>query len=671
MLNFLFQGLFDLLSGVVERFFDLIMEAFAIGSGDFEAMFPVLTDIRSAFVAVGWSMLVLLFVISAMRSIVSPDSQRAEHPIYLVGRAFVSGLVLLSCDYLASLFLDYGSQINEAFSMIDPNGGVATGPGRLMLDAISTVGSIGLGTYTGGVTIVLQLVLLCILFYEIAKYVLECLTRYVTLCIGGYLSPLLAPMLVSRSTSSLFTSYLSFMGGHMILVWLSTVFMKLIVSGFRSFAGAPGLPFFFKYFVLLAVVKLAQQVDNILFRIGFKTVRQSGIGIAGSLAVAAGAIAATPFGKAVGGAVKTGMGGMQKVGRSVRGATGEKLDTLSGGRLSAASETIRSYAESAGGKAGDFIARYNPPDDPAKRNGAGARPDPRSGAAERESANESMRRAMEDEEARRDDIPIPGDEDAPASPPVGEPLNGSPAGEMLPDPEPLLTPESAADYAETTIPQALEGVPVEPKEGTNQVRVESLPSETRQTLETGIRQYASLVSQQQMTCSEVSQAHTGFTLSETGYWSYTNPADPGSVTIRGNLDSHELLSPAALEERSGASLGTAKEFFRMAEAPGTPPQLQTCYQSLGNAELANVSRMECIRSGHFERAEGYQRQAQSNVSKAARALSECPPDARIDARTYGLSVGNGMGAYQSRSDPSFAVKTRISSPKAPGSSRQK
>ena len=53
MLNFLFQGLFDLLSGVVERFFDLIMEAFAIGSGDFEAMFPVLTDIRSAFVAVG------------------------------------------------------------------------------------------------------------------------------------------------------------------------------------------------------------------------------------------------------------------------------------------------------------------------------------------------------------------------------------------------------------------------------------------------------------------------------------------------------------------------------------------------------------------------------------------------------------------------------------------
>ena len=81
MLNFLFQGLFELLAGAVEAVLDMMIDAFSVDLHGFTNVFPIMSTFLDIFSAIGWSFLILLMVLSVMRSILDPNSQQAEHPL--------------------------------------------------------------------------------------------------------------------------------------------------------------------------------------------------------------------------------------------------------------------------------------------------------------------------------------------------------------------------------------------------------------------------------------------------------------------------------------------------------------------------------------------------------------------------------------------------------------
>lgn len=678
MLNFLFQGLFELLAGAVEAVLDMMIEAFSVDLHGFTNVFPIMSTFLDIFSAIGWSFLILLMVLSVMRSILDPNSQQAEHPLSILGRTILAGGVLACSGQITEMFLTWGNKIYEVFNGVDPSVVAGTTFGHQVKNVFSVGASAAIGATTGGVTLVIQLVLLSVLFVEIVKFLLEALTRYVTLCFGTFIAPLVAPTIISKATSGIFTSYLSFVFGQTVLLWMSTVFMKIIVSGFYAFGNDTGAWFFFKYFLLLGVVKLAQQADNILVKLGFKTVRQSGVGLLGTLG-----------GAAMLASRSMGMGSMLKnslAGKGVGKALNKGKEALS---------TARGPRSGAGGRPGEMIPKFRPQGGASEAagfaGGAGAaagaaakvaRPSPeavaRAGLMEKQAKAQSERTAQEDVKKGLDDkSKKPETDQNETSEKLGEVQTASPVGGngqpivegalqddgTDPDVGSMTGREVADHFATDVMPDNLSGDPAlapratggDGRTATPNVQASSLQPRSSAALETGIRSYASLVSKGEMTCSEVARANTGFTLSESGHWTYTNPNVEGAPTIHGHLDSHEMLPAEELSSRISSCQAQSAEFTQLAAAPELSPALQSCYSSLASAEAANAQQMQCIQAHDYRGASEARSNAHQSVREAGKYYQSCSPQERVTLSQYGLTGGGTGCTYSSHGDTSFRV----------------
>lgn len=236
-----------------------------------------------------------------------------------------------------------------------------------------------------------------------------------------------------------------------------------------------------------------------------------------------------------------------------------------------------------------------------------------------------------------------------------------------------MTPaEVAQAYAAQEVPAALKDDPMlmpqaEEKKGkARRVQADDLQPGSKAALETGIRQYSSLVSSGEMTCRNVSNSHTGFTLSEDGHWTYTNPEVQGAPVVHGNIDPHEMLPAAVLSERISASSEVMERFSSFANDPAVSPALQDCYRGLATAEQANVQRMEAIQQGNFDAAKAFQSRTEAGVGAAAKAYQQCGPTERAALLKYGMTGGGRQCVYQSGADPTFAASAPLRSGRKTG-----
>ena len=242
----------------------------------FVGAFPVLSDIFSALTVIGWSVLGFILIFFVYKSMLTPNSQNAEHPFYLLCRAVLAGGILSFSGFIKDVFMNFGSEIYEALSAID----ISSGPSKTIGEAIvgpfleggAVSGVMQTAGLLSGVSSLFLLIMLVAISWQIIKFMFELLERYVTFCFSGYLMPLVAPTIVSKSTSGIFVAYLSFAVAQMLLMWLSVIFMKIIIAGFMSM-GTTGSPSWFLHcFLLYSMTVLAQKADNILVRIGFRNV---------------------------------------------------------------------------------------------------------------------------------------------------------------------------------------------------------------------------------------------------------------------------------------------------------------------------------------------------------------------------------------------------------------
>lgn len=315
MIDFMLDGFFKLFSSGIAWVFDQLGMAFTVNLAEFENTFPALKSLSEVMTAAGWSIILLLLVISVIKSMATPNDQYAEHPLMLVGRAVIAGAALAFHRPILDLFFGYGDVIYQAFNQAstDPSAEMQT-MGDYLMKPFEKGGVVdGLVSNAAGGTLyvslnslfsLVSLIMMLAISWQMIKFVLECLGRYVTLCISGYFAPLAIPTLTSKSTSNIFSSYCSFVVGQMLLMWMSAMFMRLIISGFASFGTADSASFFFHFFLLYSIVVLAQKADTILAQIGFRNIlggASTGTALAGA-ALAAVSMVRTAASAAVGGA---------------------------------------------------------------------------------------------------------------------------------------------------------------------------------------------------------------------------------------------------------------------------------------------------------------------------------------------------------------------------------
>lgn len=315
MIEFMLKGIFNAISGGIEKVMGMIMEAFSVNLDDFNTMFPAISDLAGIMEAIGWALLLIIFTVAVIASIVRPNSANAEHPALIAARSCVALFVIINTEKIIEAFFKFGMVIYEAMRTAPINnpafdyssmGDKLTGAGL--------AAGIYEGANAGAASVLVMLILLIAICFQLVKLILEIMGRYVTVCIGAYLSPLVIPTIGSKATASIATSYFSFMAGQMILMWLSVWFIRVITSGFASF-GATGDQFFFHYFILYTVIVFAQKADNILSRIGFKNILGGG-GTGAAL---------------IGGAALMGHAASRVIGSLMRGMRGGKSGAAPGG----------------------------------------------------------------------------------------------------------------------------------------------------------------------------------------------------------------------------------------------------------------------------------------------------------------------------------------------------
>lgn len=303
MIDFLLSGLFNVCGEGVAYLLGLIMEALNVDLSAFVTVFPIVQTLQGVLTGLAWTLLPLILIGTVLYSMTS-SSDRAENPVNIALRCVPVILVLVYSSQIVGLFFEFGQAGYDVlynapdngtpfdWSMM-PNaimGGASGNPIDRSLQVAVVASSMNLSV---GAAAVIFLVLLLVIAFQLIKLALECVERYVTVCVGAFLLPVAAPTLVSKTTSSIFTSYCSFMVGQMMLMWINVWCLRMIISGFQSFGSGGGINFFFQYLLLLAFIILAQKMDNILNAFGFKNIR-GGVGFGSTVlgSVAAMALAA-------------------------------------------------------------------------------------------------------------------------------------------------------------------------------------------------------------------------------------------------------------------------------------------------------------------------------------------------------------------------------------------
>ena len=291
MLNWIFEGIVDWVSGIVTSLMDAVSGLFlnALGT-DMTAMeeyFPFVGKAFSILQYLAWTLLFLITVWQLFRAFGGPITE-AENPLTLIAR---SALFALLIGYAKPIFL-FVLQLARApyTALMD----VTMSREDFTFAGIESMLKSGLKTLLANASVVgliLIIILMIALGWNYFKLLLEVVERYVlvgTLC---YTSPLAYSMGASKATGQVFKSWCRMVGSQLLLLVLNVWFLRAFNSSVgRYIGGGAGLSngqgsIFLWLFCAIAFLKIAQKFDSYLASIGLN-IAQTGSGLGMELLVA-------------------------------------------------------------------------------------------------------------------------------------------------------------------------------------------------------------------------------------------------------------------------------------------------------------------------------------------------------------------------------------------------
>ena len=322
MLDWMFEGIVDWVSGVVTDLMDAVSGLFlnALGT-DMTAMEEYFPFVASAFTVMqymAWALLFLITVWQLFKAFSGPLGE-SENPWTLI---FKSALFAILIYFAKPIFL-YILNIAKApyTALMD----VVVSKEHFTFAGIEGALRNGLTNFISMVSVVgeiLILILIIALGWNYFKLLLEVVERYIVVGVLCYTSPLAYSMGASQSTSQVFKSWCRMVGSQLLLLIMNVWFLRAFNSSVGHYVGAGGAltnghgSVFLWLFCALAFLKTAQRFDAYLASIGLN-VAQTGTGLGFELLMAARLVtsgmggfsrAGNVFGSGAGGVAAAGAG---------------------------------------------------------------------------------------------------------------------------------------------------------------------------------------------------------------------------------------------------------------------------------------------------------------------------------------------------------------------------
>lgn len=307
-----------------------IVQPLSISPSVFLTYFPVAEDYVTVFQTLSLVMLVAIVWYQIIRIITRNDQlTETDAPVTLGIRTFVAVIMIFMSINIMSNLLSAantqfnnlklssawsGEQTNNAFAINTENDSddvLSKGyfdflngtlgdqdndyAQKSMTDFLETAPIVAIDTIKTVISIVqniIKIVLVCIITFKLFMFLLEILERYLLLMVLSITSPLIWCTFASKSTINIFKSWLQLVMSTIVLAFLNMFFLRLIMEGISNmfvvtapadanWAANPILA----CFLVLAMIRLAQQADNHLGRI--MTTASTGAGLGQELIGAA------------------------------------------------------------------------------------------------------------------------------------------------------------------------------------------------------------------------------------------------------------------------------------------------------------------------------------------------------------------------------------------------
>lgn len=237
---------------MVEKLLRQLMTLLRVDTSYFASRVPVVKDIATILLAVGWALLIGNLAYQALRSMVSGVGIEAEEPGRLFLRTAMFSFLLVCSRQICDIALGLSAVIMR---MLEVPKAVTFTP--FNEDFFSELPNAGwLVVIVVNVYIQWQIIKL---FFEVAE-------RYVILCVLIYCAPLAFAMGGSKSTAEIFRGWLRMFASMCTLMVLNVMFVKMLLSAMsNSPTGVAIVPWIM---LITGIVRVAKKMDSIILRIG-------------------------------------------------------------------------------------------------------------------------------------------------------------------------------------------------------------------------------------------------------------------------------------------------------------------------------------------------------------------------------------------------------------------
>lgn len=237
---------------MVEEVLKQLMVMLSVDLSYFSQRVPVIKDIATIFLAVGWALLIGNLAYQALRSMVSGVGVEAEDPTRLFLRTAMFSFLLVCSRQICNIGLNLTSVIMQ---LLQVPKAVSFTP--FNEDCFSLLPNAG------------WLVVIVINVYvqwQIIKFFFEVAERYVILCVLVYCAPMAFAMGGSKSTAEIFRGWLRMFASMCTLMVLNVMFVKMLLSAMsNSPTGIAIVPW---VMLITGIVRTAKKIDSIILRIG-------------------------------------------------------------------------------------------------------------------------------------------------------------------------------------------------------------------------------------------------------------------------------------------------------------------------------------------------------------------------------------------------------------------
>lgn len=229
-----------------------LMAMLSVDLSYFSQRVPVIKDIATIFLAVGWALLIGNLAYQALRSMVSGVGIEAEDPTRLFLRTAMFSFLLVCGRQICNIGLNLTFVIMQLLQV--PKSVSFTPFDEDFFSLLPNAGWL--------VVIVVNIYIQ----WQIIKLFFAVAERYVVLCTLVYCAPLAFSMGGSKSTAEIFRGWLRMFASMCTLMVLNVMFVKMLLSAMsHSPTGAAIVPW---VMLITGIVRTAKKIDSIILRIG-------------------------------------------------------------------------------------------------------------------------------------------------------------------------------------------------------------------------------------------------------------------------------------------------------------------------------------------------------------------------------------------------------------------